>query len=101
MTRWHKVAKIPALKPGEGKTVDVLGKPIALFNLNGVFKAIDNTCPHRGGSLGEGKLKENCIVCPLHQWTFDLETGKNIRNAEVKLNVYPCRTEDEDILVAV
>lgn len=101
MTQWHAVAKISDLEPGEGKTVDLFGKPIALFNDGGTFRAIDNTCPHRGGSLGDGKLKENCVVCPLHQWTFNLSSGENIRNPAVKLKVYPCRREGEDILIAV
>ena len=97
----HAVAKISDLAPGEGKTVDVFGKPIALFNDGGHFKAVHNTCPHRGGSLGDGALKNGCVICPLHQWTFNLESGENIRNAAVKLAVYPCRTEGEDILIAV
>lgn len=101
MARWHKVCGVSDLKLGEGKTVDCRGKPIAIFNNGGIFKAIDNTCPHRGGSLGEGALKNGCVICPLHQWTFNLETGKNIRNPAVRLDVYPCRTEGEDILIAV
>lgn len=101
MPKWCKVAKTSDLKIGEGKTVDIFGKPIALFNNNGKFRAIDNTCPHRHGSLGEGHLKNNCVVCPLHQWTFNLETGENIRNPEVKLNVYPTRIDGEDIWIAV
>lgn len=101
MPHWHAVAKISDLAPGEGKTIDVFGKPIALFNDGGTFRAIDNTCPHRGGSLGDGKLKENCVVCPLHQWTFNLESGKNIRNPQVKLNVYPTKTKGDDIWITV
>lgn len=101
MPKWHKVAKISDLESGEGKTVDIHGKAIALFNAGGTFYAIDNTCPHRGGSLGEGKLKDNCVVCPLHQWTFDLTTGINVRNSAVKLNCYAVRIEGEDVLIAV
>lgn len=101
MSQWHNVAKVSDIKEGEGKTVDVLGHPIALFNVGGIFKAIDNICPHRGGSLGEGKLKDQCIVCPLHQWTFDLETGKNIRTPEVKLKTYPTRIEKDNVWIAV
>jgi len=101
MPNWYKVAKIADLEIGEGKTVDVHGKPIALFNNGGIFRAIDNTCPHRGGSLGEGKLKDHCVICPLHQWTFNLETGQNIRNLRVKLKVYPVKIEMDDVLIEV
>lgn len=99
--KWHTVALTSDLQEGEGKTVDVFGKPIALFNDGGTFKAVENTCPHRRGSLGEGTLQNGCVVCPLHQWTFNLETGENIRNPQVKLSVYPVRVEGEKIRVAL
>lgn len=101
MARWHKVAQISDIPVGEGKTVDIFGKPIALFNNNGVFQAIDNTCPHRNGSLGEGHLKDNGVVCPLHQWTFDLETGHNIRNPQMQLKIYPTVVQGNDIYIEV
>lgn len=100
--KWHRVACVSDLQAGEGKTVEpVPGKPIALLNNDGVFQAIDNTCPHRGGSLSDGKIKDNCIVCPLHQWTFNLATGENIRNPKVKLHVYQIKVEGDAIWIAI
>lgn len=100
--KWFKVAHTSELQPGEGKTVEpVPERPIALFNNHGTFQAIDNICPHRGGFLSEGTLKGNCIVCPLHQWTFNLETGANIRNPQVKLGIYPVQLKGEDIWIAI
>jgi len=102
MSKWHKIAQISDLKPGEGKTVNIFGKDIALFHKeDGSFKAIDNCCPHKGASLGEGTLKENCVICPWHQWTFDLDSGKNIRNEQVCLNIYPVKVEGENVFVEV
>lgn len=100
--KWFKVAQTSDLQPGEGKTVEpVPGKPIAIFNNHGIFQAIDNTCPHRGGFLSEGTLKENCVVCPLHQWTFDLSTGENIRNPGVKLKIYPAEVREEAVWIGL
>lgn len=101
MSNWYRVANVAILKLGEGKTIDIGGKAIALFNNEGKFQAIDNTCPHRGASLGEGTLKNNCVTCPWHQWTFNLETGENIRNPKIKLCVYSVRQEGEDIWIAL
>ncbi|MBI4125114.1 MAG: Rieske (2Fe-2S) protein [Deltaproteobacteria bacterium] len=98
--KWFKAALVSDLASGEGKTVEpVPGRPIALFNNHGTFQAIDNVCPHRGGFLSEGRLKENCVIWPLHQWTFDLKTGENIRNPQVKLRVYPVRVRGEDVWI--
>lgn len=100
--KWFKVANVSELHLGEGKTVEpVPGKPIALLNNHGLFQAIDNTCPHRGGSLSDGQIKDNCIVCPLHQWTFSLETGANIRNPKIKLHVYPINLKGDEIWIAI
>ena len=49
MGKFVKVATTGAIAPGEGKLVDAAGKKIALFNVDGTFYAIDETCTHRGG----------------------------------------------------
>lgn len=58
------VARKGDLEPGTGKTVDVNGMPVALFNVNGVYHAIHNSCPHEDGPLGEGELSHNIVPCP-------------------------------------
>lgn len=99
---WYKAVQVSDLPAGEGKTVEpVPGRPIALFNNGGTFQTIDNTCPHRGGSLGDGRLQHNCVICPLHQWTFHLETGKNIRNPAVKLKTYPVQIRKDEVWIAI
>lgn len=98
---WIKVAQVGDLAEGEGKTVDCRGMEIALFNDQGVFRAIENRCPHAGGPLGEGTLQEGCVVCPWHQWNFNLETGCLVRNHSMKLRTWPTKTEKEDVFVAI
>src|SRR5207245_179427 len=51
------------------------GLSIALFNVEGSFYAIDNTCTHRGGPLGEGELKGDTVACPWHGAHFNVKTG--------------------------
>lgn len=50
----------------------------ALANVDGTIYALDNNCPHNGGPLGKGILRETQIVCPWHGWTWDARTGQNI-----------------------
>ena len=56
-----KVARKDELAPGTGKTVDVAGTPVALFNVGGTYYALHNTCRHRGGPLGEGELSNSVV----------------------------------------
>ncbi|MCE2962188.1 MAG: Rieske (2Fe-2S) protein [Chitinophagales bacterium] len=52
------------------------GKEYCIVNLNGEIYAIDNICPHQGASLGLGEIKGEEILCPLHQWRFNVKTGE-------------------------
>ena len=62
------------LPPGEARTVTA-DVAITVFNVDGEFYAIDDTCTHQDASLADGWL-EGCLVeCPLHASCFDLRTG--------------------------
>lgn len=63
-----KVGRKDEIEPGTGKTVDVEGTPVALFNVGGTYYAVHNTCRHRGGPLGEGELSGSVVTCPWHGW---------------------------------
>jgi nitrite reductase/ring-hydroxylating ferredoxin subunit len=50
-------------------------KEYCIVNLKGEIYAIDNICPHQGASLGLGEINGEEIICPLHQWRFNVKTG--------------------------
>jgi len=76
MADFVKVAKTDEIVPGQGKMIEVGGKKIALFNVEGSFHAIDDTCTHRGGPLSEGVLDGDQVTCPWHGATYDVTTGE-------------------------
>ena len=71
----HKVCDTQDLHPGHGRTFSVGGRSIALFNVGGEYYAIEDECTHEGGSLGEGLLRGNRVLCPWHGAEFDVTTG--------------------------
>jgi nitrite reductase (NADH) small subunit/3-phenylpropionate/trans-cinnamate dioxygenase ferredoxin subunit len=73
---WQSVARADEIKPGTGKTVELSGRKLAIFNVDGKFHAIDDVCPHRGGPLGEGFLEGKNVTCPWHAWEFDVTSGQ-------------------------
>lgn len=73
-----KVATIQEVPAGRSKQVTVNGRTLALFNVNGAYCAIDDTCPHRGGPLWEGDLQGNEVTCPWHGARFDVTTGAHL-----------------------
>ncbi|HUO06059.1 MAG TPA: Rieske 2Fe-2S domain-containing protein [Candidatus Binataceae bacterium] len=99
MASFTKVATVTDIPDGSGKTVEAGGKKIAVFNAGGKFYAIDNTCKHRGGPLGEGELQGTVVVCPWHGWEYDIVTGANLDEPNIKLGCYPVKVEGNDVLV--
>ncbi len=76
MAEFVKVAKTAEIEPGEARLVEVNGKQIPLFNVEGQFYAIANTCSHKGGPLVEGEVSGHVVTCPWHRGRFDVRTGE-------------------------
>ena len=71
-----KVATVEEVPAGQAKLVEVNGQEIALFNLGGVFHALDNNCTHVGGPLCEGEITGTEVTCPWHGAVFDVTSGQ-------------------------
>jgi nitrite reductase/ring-hydroxylating ferredoxin subunit len=66
-------ASVPS--PGARSQVRIGDKNILVFNVHGVLYAIDDTCPHAGASLANGKIDGLTLQCRAHGLRFDLRTG--------------------------
>ena len=92
-------AELPA--EGHAKEFTVAGKTLCVATLRGQPMALDNVCPHRGGPLAEGTLEHGKIVCPWHQWEFDLATGISSHSHQAKVATYPLQQMGDDVLVEI
>ena len=98
MAEFRKVAKAEEIPPGQGKTVEVGGNQVALFNVGGTFYAINNVCSHAGGSLGEGFVEEDQVECPWHGARFNVKTGEALTPpAFEKVASYKVRVSGPDV----
>jgi nitrite reductase/ring-hydroxylating ferredoxin subunit len=89
----YVIATTAEIPPGGRKIVEVAGRSIGIFNVDGEFLALRNRCPHQGGPLCEGGLSGlleamtpgeyhysrngEMLRCPWHGWEFDLRTGQS------------------------
>ena len=97
-----KVAHHGDLAPGQVKAVAVNGVQIALCNVEGVYYAVDDTCPHRSASLAEGDLNGKEITCPQHGAIFDVTTGEVLEGpAGENVASYRVRVSGDDIEVRI
>ncbi|MCA9077710.1 MAG: non-heme iron oxygenase ferredoxin subunit [Planctomycetaceae bacterium] len=103
MSSWQPIAKTSDVPVGQGRTFSADGKLIALFNVDGEFRAINDLCPHMGASLSEGWVDEGAVTCPWHAWRFCLKNGSWLDAPKSKLSVetYAVRVEGEDVLIDV
>jgi nitrite reductase (NADH) small subunit len=96
---FERVARVDEIPVGKSLVVQVNGRPIALFNVQGQFFAIYNICPHEGGPLGEGRLKGCIISCPWHDLSFDVRNGQATDGGGYCVGSYEVRVEGSDILI--
>ena len=107
--KYIKVAQTTELPEGSKKKVTMNGQDILLTNVKGVYSAISNTCTHMGGSLVEGDLQGNEIVCPRHGSIFNVQTGQVVQRGKLlmikvkvtDLKVYPVKIEGTDLLIGI
>jgi nitrite reductase/ring-hydroxylating ferredoxin subunit len=70
-----KAMPVAAVISGKGVLASVNGRDVAVFRRGDEILAIGNDCPHQGGSLCDGWVEGDIVVCPLHGWEFDMRTG--------------------------
>ena len=86
---------------GEGRAYVVNDLTVAVFRQrDGKLFATDNSCPHRQGPLADGIIGAGKLICPLHAWIFDLETGHCMKE-NVRLRTYPVREVNGHILLSL
>ena len=102
MGTFRKVAETKELGPGTAKLVEIEGKEIALFNVDGSFYAIENTCTHAGGPLTDGEIEGDIVTCPWHGATHNIKTGE-VLSAPAPSGVacYSVRVREADIEIEV
>src|SRR5437868_2203926 len=101
MAEFRRVCTKSEVPEGEARTVEVAGKLIALFCVNGAYHAIDDMCPHMGASLSGGYVENGIVTCPWHAWRFRLNDGAWADNPRIKIGCYPVRVEDGAVQIQV
>ncbi len=109
------VAKVHEIPPGERALVEVAGRSIGVFNVQGTFVAVRNVCPHQRAPVCLGSVRGTTLVsepgtyhwgregeiltCPWHGWEFDLLTGTALADQRKHLRRYPVTVRNETVYV--
>ena len=99
---WHRAAGRSELTPANPLAVEVGGKLIGLFLVDGTVYAVGNLCTHEFAILTDGFVEGEVIECPLHQARFSIKTGKVLSEpADTDLPTYPVKLSGDDVYVGV
>ncbi|GJL82644.1 MAG: 3-phenylpropionate/cinnamic acid dioxygenase ferredoxin subunit [marine bacterium B5-7] len=97
-----KVAIEHIPKEGRMTRFDAFGERILLANVDGILRAVSDTCTHEDASLSNGALKADTVACPLHGSRFCLRTGLALDEpAELPLKVYPVQVINDEVYLRV
>ena len=99
MANWVPIGPASGIPEGGCRVLEAGGHTIAIFNLGGALHAIDNTCAHRGGPLGEGFLQGTVVTCPWHYWSYDVTTGRGTMADQVSVRSFAIERRGEDLFV--
>jgi 3-phenylpropionate/trans-cinnamate dioxygenase ferredoxin subunit len=100
MADWVDVARVDDFPPGTVRTVEIEGTPIAVFNLNGHYYAIEDVCTHEAETLSDGAVEGEEIVCPRHGAHFSIVTGAALSPpAYEPVTTFPVQVEGGMVMV--
>ncbi len=85
---------------GEGRSITLDGRRIAIFRSSAGWFALDAACPHRGGPLADGIVCDNAVICPLHDRRYDLASGAAL-NADGSVTAHRVQLDGERVFVTL
>jgi nitrite reductase/ring-hydroxylating ferredoxin subunit len=112
----YVVAPVHSFPAGSQRRVEISGRGVAVFNIDGEFRALRDVCPHQGAELSSGAvvcavtadspggyeidLARTLVRCPWHGWEFDLATGQSWCDPKrQRTKPYPVSVEPGEALV--
>jgi len=100
MSEWVAVARVEDFPPGTVRTLEIEGTPIAVFNLDGRYHAIEDLCTHEAETLSNGEIASDEIICPRHGAHFSILTGQALSPpAYEPVATFPVQVEDGMVMV--
>lgn len=112
---WEDIGSVADLERDGHVIARVGGREIGVVRVNGDLRGVRNRCPHHGGPLCLGTVRERLggkpggyelagtrvLRCPWHGWEFDAATGQCVDDASMRVAVYPAKAEGGRVFVDI
>lgn len=83
------------------KKVKLGNREIGIVRIGERIFGFNAFCPHRGASLIQGSIHKGEIICPLHQYRFELQTGQAKAGNCPDLETYLCILSDVGLKITL
>lgn len=99
---WIQAANENEIADGQWKEIESDDFLLLLIRYNGTYYAIENVCTHDGGTLSDGTLESDEIVCPRHGARFCIKTGEvTAPPAYEDIQSFPVKIENGHVWIEV
>ena len=101
MGEWVNVGRLDDFREGRGLAVRLGDIKVAVFKVDGSLRAIQDSCPHMGASLADGRVERGKVVCHWHGWCFDLTSGQGDQQSKrwLRARVYEIEVRGDEVFV--
>jgi nitrite reductase/ring-hydroxylating ferredoxin subunit len=99
--KWFKVCRESELKAGQARSIVLLARPYAVFNVDGELYGIEAACRHAKANLAAGKLDGHVVECFMHGWRYNVKTGECLTKAYGFVNTYAVKRENDWVWIGV
>lgn len=96
-----QLASLADLPDNTPFAANVAGVDLVLIRRGGDVKALYGRCAHRGVLLADGHIDGDTVVCDVHGWRYNVETGISPVNPAVALATFPVQIRDGAVYVDV
>jgi nitrite reductase/ring-hydroxylating ferredoxin subunit len=101
---------------GEVRLLDLAGRRVGLYRVNGSLHALADRCPHRGAPICSGKVvtpievrdgvlvlgaRKAVVRCPWHKWEFDIATGRCLVDDRLVVRRYAVAIDGDEVVVTL
>ena len=100
--QWIRITRVENIPAREARAVQIGGLSVAIVNMGGQFRALENRCPHGQGPLADGIVGSNFVTCPLHSWRISVETGCVIKPTGASapcVRTFPVKVENGVVML--
>jgi nitrite reductase/ring-hydroxylating ferredoxin subunit len=89
------------LKPGQARSIRLLARPYAVFNVGGELFGIDAACRHAKANLASGRLDGEIVTCFMHGWQYNVKTGTCLTEDYGQVATYPVKLENGVVFIGI